>query len=82
MQTDTINELVELSLKGDVIPQVWGDYTVDDFLDTSHAYLAKLEQWKIVEDLQEKYPYLRFGWYGFIPMVYEDDMGTAKIHMA
>jgi len=39
------------------------------------------EQWKIVEDLQEKYPHLRFGWWGFIPMVYEDDMGTAKINL-
>ena len=37
------------------------------------------EQWKIVEDLQEKYPHLRFGWYGFIPMVYEDDFDTADI---
>ena len=35
-------------------------------------------QWDITEDLQEKFPHLRFGWYGFIPMVYEDDKGTAK----
>ena len=37
------------------------------------------EQWKIVEDLQEKYPHLRFGWYGFVPMVYEDDIGSGKM---
>lgn len=81
MQTD-INKLVELSMKADVTPQTWGDYTVDDFLDTEHADLAKIEQWKIVEDLQEKYSHLRFGWYGFIPMVYEGDVGSAKINMA
>ena len=38
-------------------------------------------QWDITEDLQEKFPHLRFGWYGFIPMVYEDDKGTDKITM-
>ena len=45
------------------------------------AQFNKIEQWKIVEDLQEKYLHLRFGWYGFIPMVYEDDAGTADINM-
>lgn len=25
--------------------------------------------WEMAEELNEKYPYLRFGWYGFMPMV-------------
>ena len=57
------------------------DYLVDEFVEAEKADGIKIEQWKIVEDLQEKYPNLRFGWYGFIPMVYEDDAGTADINM-
>ena len=57
------------------------DYLVDEFVEAEKADGIKIEQWKIVEDLQEKYLHLRFGWYGFIPMVYEDDAGTADINM-
>ena len=39
-------------------------------------------QWNITEDLQEQYPHLRFGWFGFIPMVYETDTATVKINMS
>lgn len=35
-------------------------------------------QWDITEDLQDHHPYLRFGWWGFVPMVYENDFGTAE----
>ena len=25
--------------------------------------------WRIVEDLEDEYPYYRFGWWGIIPLV-------------
>ena len=27
--------------------------------------------WRIMEDLEEEYPNLRIGWWGFIPMFFE-----------
>jgi len=43
--------------------------------------LQKMLQWRIIEDLQDNHPHLRFGWYGIIPMIYENDLGVADIHM-
>jgi len=33
------------------------------------GYEFVLHIWKAMEDLQEKYPHLELGWYGFIFMV-------------